>query len=164
MAKVMELEPAMLAQLLASIEDGLLSFDVGISMQCCASTDNLVAYFFQHQDKQNQDGEQVRRFQQSQGQSLRRVLQLMFQLVMNGEHNSTWSISRPLLGLMLLYQEEYQTIRDNLVQAHLEERRPKLVNLFDELMSGVENNLTTKNKDHFTRNLYNFATAVRQIS
>jgi len=164
MAKVMELEPAMLAQLLASIEDGLLSFDVGISMQCCASTDNLVAYFFQHQDKQNQDGEQVRRFQQSQGQSLRRVLQLMFNLVMNGEHNSTWSISRPLLGLMLLYQEDYQTIRDNLVQQHLEERRPKLINLFDELMSGVENNLTTKNKDHFTRNLYNFATAVRQIS
>jgi len=164
MSKVMELETHLLAQLLSSVEEGLLSFDVGISMQCCASTDNLVAYFFQHKDQQTPEGDLVRRFSNDQSDSLRRILTMMFQLVLNGEHNSTWSISRPLLGLMLLYEGEYQNIRDNLVKAHLEERQPKLITLFDELMQGVENNLSTKNKDHFTRNLYNFATAVRSLT
>eukprot|EP00397_Hematodinium_sp_SG-2012_P002865 GEMP01002873.1.p1 GENE.GEMP01002873.1~~GEMP01002873.1.p1 ORF type:complete len:1098 (+),score=232.07 GEMP01002873.1:197-3490(+) len=164
MGKVMELDASMIAQLLSSVEEGILNFDHGISMQCCASTDNIVAYFFQNQDKQAPDGEQVRQFQTVQSQSLRRILKLMFHLVMKGEHISTWSVSRPLLGLILLYHEEYQQIRDNLVAAHLDERRQKLVQSFDDLMSGVENNLTTTNKDHFTRNLYNFATSVRQIN
>jgi exportin-7 len=163
MSKVMELEPVMLAQLVSSIEEGLLSFDMAISMQCCATVDNIVNFFYQHREKQTQEGELVRRFQAAQGQSFRRILKLMFHLLINGEHNSTWSISRPLLGLILIYPEEYQQIRDNLMQSQMEERQPKLQQFFVELMNGVDNNLTTKNKDFFTRNLYNFATSVRQI-
>merc|ERR1711920_968428 len=166
MSKVMELDSVMLTTLLQSIEEGLLSFETGVSMQCCATVDNVISHF--HQQSQNQkpsaEQERVRRFLTEAPQCLQKILHLMFQLVMTGEFSSTWSISRPLLGLVLLHEQHFMQLKEQLVNSQIEERRAKLRQYFDDLMSGVENNLSTKNKDHFTRNLYNFAQVVRTLS
>jgi len=160
-AKVMELDPPLVATLVASIEEGLLSFESSVSMQCCTTVDYLVTFFHNHKDKQTAEGAAVRRFLEEQPQSCLRILQLMIQLVMSGEFNSTWSISRPLLGLILLHEQQFLDIRQQIIAQQIEERRTKLSGFFDELMAGVEKNLTTKNKDHFTRSLYHFAQVVR---
>jgi len=165
MAKVMELEPAMLTSLLQSIEEGLLSFETGVQMQCCAVVDNVISYFHsQLSAKASQEQERVRRFLTEAPQCLQKILQLMFQLVMTGEFSSMWSISRPLLGLILLHDQHFLQLKEQLVSAQIEERQAKLRGYFDDLMAGVENNMNTKNKDHFTRNLYNFAQVVRTLS
>jgi len=166
MPKVMELETPMLVTLLLSLEEGLLSFESGVSMQCCATVDSIVSYMNEqlHSSKISPEQERVRRFLQEAPQSLQKILALMFQVVMSGDHGSTWSISRPLLGLIILHEQYFLQLKEQLVTALLEERRPKLVGYFNELMSGVESSLTTKNKDHFTRNMYTFAQAVRTMS
>jgi len=164
MSKVMELDSAMLTTLLQSVEEGLLSFETGVSMQCCATVDNVISYFHQKlRDKMTPDQERVRRFLAEAPQCLQKILHLMFQLVMTGEFSSTWSISRPLLGLILLHEQYFLQLKEQLVASQIEERRATLRGYFDDLMSGVENNLSTKNKDHFTRNLYNFAQVVRTL-
>merc|ERR1711920_19629 len=158
MSKVMELEPGMLTTLLQSIEEGLLSFENGVSMQCCAAVDNVISYFHQQlHNKASAEQERVRRFLAEAPTCLQKILHLMFQLVMTGEFSSTWSISRPLLGLVLLHEQYFLQLKEQLVNTQIEERRGKLRGYFDDLMQGVENNLSTKNKDHSTRNLYNFA-------
>merc|ERR1712039_365110 len=165
MAKVMELEPIMLTTLVQSVEEGLLSFETGVSMQCCATVDNIISHFHaQLGGKPSPEQERVRRFLGEAPQCLQKILHLMFQLVMTGEFSSTWSISRPLLGLVLLHERNFTQLKEQLVNSQIEERRGKLRGYFDDLMSGVENNLSTKNKDHFTRNLYNFAQVVRTLS
>jgi len=176
MSKVMELESVMLTTLLSSIEEGLLSFETGVSMQCCATVDNVITYFHsQSSTRPSPEQDRVRRFLTEAPQSLQKILHLMFQLVMTGEFSSTWSISRPLLGLILLHEQYipslglagpffFLQLKEQLVNSQIEERRPKLRGYFDDLMSGVENNLNTKNKDAFTRNLYNFAQVVRTLS
>jgi len=176
MSKVMELESVMLTTLLSSIEEGLLSFETGVSMQCCATVDNVITYFHsQSSTRPSPEQDRVRRFLTEAPQSLQKILHLMFQLVMTGEFSSTWSISRPLLGLILLHEQYIPSLglagpffffqlKEQLVNSQIEERRPKLRGYFDDLMSGVENNLNTKNKDAFTRNLYNFAQVVRTLS
>mmetsp|Transcript_47243 Transcript_47243/g.101123 ORF Transcript_47243/g.101123 Transcript_47243/m.101123 type:complete len:1094 (+) Transcript_47243:406-3687(+) len=170
MNKVVELDPPLLATLIHSIEEGLLSFESGVSMQCCSSVDHIISYFHQQlNEKANAntpEQERVRNFlsQGNQCACLQKILTLMLQLVMNGEFTSTWSISRPLLGLVLLFEQYFVQLKEQLVMTQIEEKRGKLRGLFDELMSGVENNLTTKNKDHFTRNLYQFAQVVRTLS
>merc|ERR1719386_50849 len=124
-------------------------------MQCCAAVDNTISYFHGHINDTrssaagNPEVERVRRFLNDVPQSLQKILHLMFQLVMTGEFSSTWSISRPLLGLILLHEQYFLTLKEQLVNAQIEERRAKLRGYFDELMAGVENNLTTKNKDSF---------------
>lgn len=165
MGKVMELDPALLTTLMVSIEEGLLSFETSVQMQCCASVDNVISYFHvQLNGKASPEQERIRRFLSEAPQCLQKILQLMFQLVMTGEFSSTWSISRPLLGLILLHEQHFLQLKEQLVAQQIEERRAKLRGYFDDLMAGVENNLSTKNKDHFTRNLYNFAQVVRTLS
>eukprot|EP00928_Gymnodinium_smaydae_P007847 TRINITY_DN12809_c0_g1_i1.p1 TRINITY_DN12809_c0_g1~~TRINITY_DN12809_c0_g1_i1.p1 ORF type:complete len:1123 (-),score=189.53 TRINITY_DN12809_c0_g1_i1:90-3359(-) len=165
MSKVIELETPMLTMLLQSVEEGLLSFETGVSMQCCATVDNVITFFHtQLHGKASPEQDRARRFLQEAPQCLHKILSLMFSLVMTGEFSSTWSISRPLLGLIILHEQYFFQMKEQLINAQIEERRAKLRGYFDELMAGVENSLATKNKDRFTRNLYNFAQVVRTLS
>lgn len=77
---------------------------------------------------------------------MRRLLQLMFQLVITGEMSGTWGMSRPLLGLILLFQDDFVQIQEQILVQQVPERRLKLKGHFDDLMSGVEGNLGAKNK------------------
>jgi exportin-7 len=175
MPKVLELDAGPLTTLLSSIEEGLLSFDNGVSVQCCAAVDNIIMFLYQQLKNTRSSPEQERarrllteadpRSPVQVPDCLRKLLHLMFQLVMTGEFTSTWSISRPLLGLILLHEAHFVQLKEQLATTHsqIEERRTKLRSCFDDLMNGVEQNLTTKNRDLFTRNLYNFASAVRSI-
>jgi len=165
MSKVMELESPMLVTLFHSVEEGLLSFESAVSQQCCATVDNIVTYFHaQATGKATPEQERARRFLAEAPQALQKIMYLMFQLVMTGEFSSTWSISRPLLGLVILHEQYFVQMKEKLINQQIEERRPKFRQYFDELMAGVDSGLQTKNKDRFTRNLYNFAQVVRTAS
>ncbi|CAL1139660.1 unnamed protein product, partial [Cladocopium goreaui] len=165
MPKVMELDSGTFSQLMQSVEEGLLSFETGVQMQSCAVVDNVISYFHsQLTGKSTPEQDRVRRFLQEAPQCLQKILHLMFQLVMTGEFSSMWSISRPLLGLILLHDQHYLQLKEQLINQQIEEKRAKLRSYFDDLMTGVENSMNTKNKDHFTRNLYNFAQVVRTLS
>jgi len=155
----------MLTSLMQSVEEGLLSFETGVQMQSCAVVDNVISYFHsQLTGRSSPEQDRVRRYLQEAPHCLQKILHLMFQLVMTGEFSSMWSISRPLLGLILLHEQNFLQLKEQLINQQIEERRPKLRSYFDDLMAGVENSMNTKNKDHFTRNLYNFAQVVRTLS
>ncbi|EPR58512.1 importin-beta N-terminal domain-containing protein, partial [Toxoplasma gondii TgCatPRC2] len=162
MPQVLELSPPMLAQLMRAVEEGLCSFEPGVAMQCCSTIDNFVTFFYQHLNSPDAEGQAVRVFLESQPQSLKRILQLMFQLVITGEFTSVWSMSRPLLGLILLQEQEFLTIKQQLLEQQSKEKKSKLEGFFGDLMSDVDSSLENKNKDQFTRNLYQFSSHVRQ--
>eukprot|EP00920_Eleutheroschizon_duboscqi_P037452 GHVT01089777.1.p3 GENE.GHVT01089777.1~~GHVT01089777.1.p3 ORF type:complete len:109 (-),score=12.14 GHVT01089777.1:1015-1341(-) len=103
------------------------------------------------------------KFLREEPQTLRRVLQLMFQLVITGEFSSAWSMSRPMLGLILLFPDEFQSIQSSYGSQHSEEKQVKLRSYFKELMEGVLGDLSPQNKDKFTRNLYHFTQCARTV-
>ncbi|CEM08647.1 unnamed protein product [Vitrella brassicaformis CCMP3155] len=255
-----------LCRVLASIEEGLCSFEAGVAMQCCATLDNIVTYLYTTLQKHHQNN-RTRQKQRGQMPSpvptpnhtsatgdpgrtalelfqlnlpppipaeeteeevqrvlrflyppeggladpnppppgvrtvpllLQRLMSLLFDLVFSGEFTSTWSMSRPLLGLILLQPQKYATLKEGLVHTHTmlsgpggsgagargasggagggagggegmvdgqdgegQTKRSKLEGYFSDLLSGTEANLSTKTKDHFTRNLYHFAQMIR---
>jgi exportin-7 len=160
---VMKLNAEMMQQILLSIEEGLISFETGVSMQCCASVDNVVNYVYNNRAKQNEEGNSVRAFLGMTPPPLKRILQLIMSLVVSGEFSSTWSISRPLLGLALLQEQAFFELKEHLVAQQIPERQAKMRSALDDLMSGVKDGLNAKNKDNFTRNLYTFSQVVRTI-
>ncbi|CAD7936196.1 unnamed protein product [Amoebophrya sp. A120] len=163
--KIFELDVSQLARLIALVEEGLCSFDVSVCMQCCSIVDNIVSFFVEHQ-KENQStdaGRYVTQFLTTQPDALKKILALMFQLILAGEFSSTWSLSRPLLALILLHPNYYLELKDRLIMQQIEERREKLKNFFEELMQNVENTLSSRNRDHFTRQLYTFAQMVKAL-
>jgi len=170
MAKVLELEPVHVTTLLQNIAEGLLSFEMAVNGHCCAAVDNVVVYFHQQlsnkapKSSQLVEQDKARRFLAEGLTCLQKILHLILQLIMTGEFSSVSAISKPLLGLILLQDSFFLQLKEQLVNGQIEERRAKLRAFFDDLMSGVENNLTTKNKDNFSRNLYNFMQVVRTLS
>lgn len=167
MPKFMELTPHEVQTILQSVEEGLMSYNADIYMQCCAVVDNIICYFYTQLRNTSRNGaemEQVQRFLNECPSCLQKILNLMFQLVMTGEFSSTWSISRPLLGLILVHENYFLQLKEQLINLQIEEKRTKLRGYFDDLMHQVESDLTTKNKDRFTRNLYNFAQFVRTLT
>eukprot|EP00927_Polykrikos_kofoidii_P043595 TRINITY_DN37677_c0_g1_i1.p1 TRINITY_DN37677_c0_g1~~TRINITY_DN37677_c0_g1_i1.p1 ORF type:complete len:1104 (+),score=161.54 TRINITY_DN37677_c0_g1_i1:42-3314(+) len=167
MPKMIELEPVMLATLLASVEEGLLSFDQSVAMHCCACVENVATFIYQQQrsNKMSPEQERVRRFLHEAPHVFQKILQLMFQLVMTGESSSAfWSIGKPLLVVILLNEQHFFQLKEQIIAGRVEEKRAKLREYFTELMAGVENSLTSKDKDKFTRNLYNFAKSIRASS
>lgn len=159
----MRLEPASLADLLRRLEDGLCSFESAVVMQSCTAIDSIVHHIFTKKDDQTDapDAIAVRRFLAEQPAVLRRILHLMLQLLMTGEVASAWSMARPLLGLILLHEEGFVHIKEQIIMQQVPERRAPLKGCFNDLMMGIENNLSPKNKENFTKNLYVFAQLMR---
>eukprot|EP00921_Rhytidocystis_pertsovi_P005288 GHVQ01009146.1.p1 GENE.GHVQ01009146.1~~GHVQ01009146.1.p1 ORF type:complete len:1098 (-),score=127.73 GHVQ01009146.1:615-3908(-) len=162
MPQVLKIQSSSLASLIRSLEEGLCSFESGVCMQCCSAIDNVVSFFYHNQSGPDDDARSICNFLATESQCLKRIFQLMFQLVLTGEFSSTWSMSRPLLGLILLLPDEFSIIKTQIGQQHSDkDKQNRLDKHFEDLMSNVEQNLSAKNKDLFTRNLYHFASVIR---
>ncbi|CAI2183999.1 8336_t:CDS:10 [Funneliformis geosporum] len=79
-----------------------------------------------------------------------------FNAVLFEESQNQWSLSRPLLCLILLNPDYWEQYTRNLVLCQLLERRDVLAKALTSLMQDVEFNLISKNRDRFTQNLTTF--------
>lgn len=84
------------------------------------------------------------------------MLQAVITLMMFGEVKCQWSLSRPLLGLILIQEDVYTNMKQELTSQQTYDRQADFDMLFNQLMSNVEMNLSVKNKDTFTQNLTRF--------
>ncbi|VUZ51891.1 unnamed protein product, partial [Hymenolepis diminuta] len=82
---------------------------------------------------------------------------------MNEECKNQWSISRPLLGLILLNQDYFSNLQRFTLNAVSPHQRAELEGIFGKLMDGVENNLFAKNRDRFTQNISTFRHALMEF-
>ncbi|KAG0336956.1 Ran-binding protein 17 [Podila humilis] len=80
----------------------------------------------------------------------------IFQVVAFEMRNNHWSLSRPLLGLILLNRKFFVEYTNNLVHAQLPVHQETLQKAVDGIMEGVEVNLSTQNRDRFTTNITAF--------
>ncbi|CAH8527138.1 unnamed protein product [Schistosoma guineensis] len=87
---------------------------------------------------------------------LRRILITLLSSVIQEECRCQWSMSRPLLPLILLNQQYYTELKNRVIKELPEEKQESATKLFDKLMEDVECNLTVKNRDTFTQNLSTF--------
>jgi hypothetical protein len=85
---------------------------------------------------------------------LTRILNNIFNAVVMQNCQRQWSMSRPLLPLLLALPGYYDQMVYTIVQQQSENRKQGLTNAFKSLLVGVESNLQTKNRDTFTKNLY----------
>lgn len=61
-----------------------------------------------------------------------------------------WSLSRPILALIVINEAWFAQIKDELVRGHPEDRQKHIVQCLAKLMDNVERNLDPKNRDTFT--------------
>ncbi|KAF8970270.1 Exportin 7 [Entomortierella lignicola] len=92
------------------------------------------------------------------------LLMVLLQVVIFENRSNYWSLSRPLLGLILLNREFFVEYTESFVRAQLPDRQDRLRQAINLLMEGIESNLTTANRDRFTTNVTAFRRECAQMT
>lgn len=110
-----------------------------------------------HQARQEKLIAAARQFQaheQTDPHMLERILHTVFKSVVMENCTRQWSMSRPLLPLIISNPAAYENLTTSIVQSQSADRQAVLSVAFKELLVGIESNLKTKNRDAFTKALY----------
>ncbi|XP_006864910.1 PREDICTED: ran-binding protein 17 [Chrysochloris asiatica] len=160
---ITNLEPPVLLYVLTSISEGLTSLDTVVSSSCCTSLDYIVTYLFKHIAKEgkkplrcretSQAGQRLLHFMQQNPDVLQQMISVLMSTIIFEDCRNQWSVSRPLLGLLLLNEKYFSELRVSLINSQPLSKREVLTQCFRNLMEGVEQNLSIKNRDRFTQNL-----------
>ncbi|XP_044883008.1 ran-binding protein 17 isoform X4 [Mauremys mutica] len=163
MSFITSLEPHVLMYILTSISEGLTALDTIVSSSCCASLDYVVTYLFKHIAKEgkkpvrcreiSQDGQRLLHFMQQNPEVLQQMMSILMNTIIFEDCRNQWSVSRPLLGLILLNEKYFSELRASLITSQPDNKREVLDQCFRNLMEGVEQNLLVKNRDRFTQNM-----------
>ena len=164
MSSLMLLGAGQFATILRSLEDGLTCFDTSIALSSCVAVDNICTYAIETPNDSLDEINAIKNITANAEvrSALTRLLALVNHLSMSGEFASTWSLSRPFLGLILLGHNEFAQLRTSIVQQQMNPERKQYVDkAYNELMTGIALNLSTKNRELFTKNLYQFGINLR---
>jgi exportin-7 len=140
-----------------SLETGLKSLDVSISSQCAAAVDSLAAFYFNN--VVNGEGSQTQASQsfvshiQENPQIFPSILKTLFEIVLFEDCSNQWSLSRPMLSLILLNEQVYTDLKMQIIASQPTEKQQKLASCFGKLMDNIARTLESKNRDKFTQNL-----------
>lgn len=101
---------------------------------------------------------------------LQGILSTIINIVMFEDCKNQWSLSRPLLGLILLYEDyfrwvfktttwkvltsylsklpfKFRSLKENIIRSQPLDKQQMIAHWFDNLMENVERNLSMKNRD-----------------
>ncbi|KAF9587660.1 hypothetical protein IFM89_004492 [Coptis chinensis] len=130
--------------IVGSLESGLKGLDASISSQCACSVDSLAAFYFNHitlgEAPTSPASINLARHIAECPSLFPEILKTLFEIVLFEDCGNQWSLSRPMLSLILISEQPA-------------EQQHRLSLCFDKLMADVTRSLDSKNRDKFTQNL-----------
>ena len=145
------LEPNVFLYIISSISEGLNSLDV-VCTACCSILDHIVSYIFKEISKQNKkkdynECQTCIKVVELKPEILQQMMSTILNIIMFEDCRNQYYMSRPLLGLILLNEDYFNQFRQNIISQQPMEKQTILNQLFDGLMTGIERNLLSKNRD-----------------
>ncbi|XP_050559791.1 exportin-7-B [Spodoptera frugiperda] len=169
------LQPDATLYILCSISEGLTALDTSVCTGCCATLDHIVTYLFKQlvQKSSNkvpnprqpppETSNMFIEVLQRRPEIMQQLLATVLNVIMFEDCCNQWSMSRPLLGLILLNEEQFSRIRQDMIAQQPRDKQQQLAHWFNGLMAGIEPNLLTKNRDRFTQNLSMFRRDINDL-
>ncbi|KAF9419633.1 hypothetical protein HW555_003911 [Spodoptera exigua] len=169
------LQPEATLYILCSISEGLTALDTSVCTGCCATLDHIVTYLFKQlvQKSSNkvsnprqpppETSNMFIEVLQRRPEIMQQLLATVLNVIMFEDCCNQWSMSRPLLGLILLNEEQFARIRQDMIAQQPRDKQAELAQWFNGLMTGIEPNLLTKNRDRFTQNLSMFRRDINNL-
>ncbi|KAF9812367.1 hypothetical protein SFRURICE_005478 [Spodoptera frugiperda] len=144
------LQPDATLYILCSISEGLTALDTSVCTGCCATLDHIVTYLFKQLVQKSSN--KVPNPRQPPPETSNMFIEVL-NVIMFEDCCNQWSMSRPLLGLILLNEEQFSRIRQDMIAQQPRDKQQQLAHWFNGLMAGIEPNLLTKNRDsHLGKN------------
>uniref|UniRef100_A0A5F9C4G4 Exportin 7 n=1 Tax=Oryctolagus cuniculus TaxID=9986 RepID=A0A5F9C4G4_RABIT len=161
---IASLEPHVIMYILSSISEGLTALDTMVCTGCCSCLDHIVTYLFKQLSRStkkrttplSQESDRFLHIMQQHPEMIQQMLSTVLNIIIFEDCRNQWSMSRPLLGLILLNEKYFSDLRNSIVNSQPPEKQQAMHLCFENLMEGIERNLLTKNRDRFTQNLSAF--------
>ncbi|ORY39407.1 hypothetical protein BCR33DRAFT_788413 [Rhizoclosmatium globosum] len=153
--KMTDVNPAIVEYIFRSCAEALRGSDKTNSTSACNAVENIAAFLFQQTSLNRNPPHILLQRVLAQPQLIHLLLTRILEAILIEDAND-WSLSRPLLPLVLLDKEYFDFYVGKLIAGQLEPRQPVLLAAFQELMEGIQFNLLPANKNKFTQQVLTF--------
>ncbi|XP_009125626.2 exportin-7 isoform X1 [Brassica rapa] len=154
---ILKLDTATFMHLVGSLESGLKGLDTSISSQCAVAVDNLATYYFNNITMgEAPTSPAAIRFAQHIADCpslFPEILKTLFEIVLFEDCGNQWSLSRPMLSLILISEQIFSDLKAKILSSQPVDQHQRLSACFDSLMTDISRGLDQKNRDKFTQNL-----------
>ncbi|AED90969.1 ARM repeat superfamily protein [Arabidopsis thaliana] len=161
---ILKLDTATFMHLVGSLESGLKGLDTSISSQCAIAVDNLASYYFNNITMGEAPTTPAAiRFAQHIADCpslFPEILKTLFEIVLFEDCGNQWSLSRPMLSLILISEQIFSDLKAKILSSQSiilmvqpADQHQRLSACFDSLMTDISRGLDSKNRDKFTQNL-----------
>lgn len=158
---VAKLDHVTFVRIVESLREGLQSHEVWMSSQAASAIDQLAAFLFKQSVKPSEEGRMMLKHVQENAELFPSCLEIIFNMIIHVDCTNQWSLSRPLLSLILTNEEAYMRIKTRTIQAQAPERQGNVGAAFEKLMNDIRRTLESKNRDRFTQQVTQFRLALR---
>jgi exportin-7 len=113
---------------------------------------------FTYGRKPSEEHQGIQRTLQERPSVFTELLTAVLEVVMTEDTNYMWTLSKPLLGLIIISEQQYEQLRVNLINTltHDPERSAAYHSAFELMMKNITRSMDIKNKDRFTKNFSDF--------
>lgn len=156
-AVVVNLSTPMFSHVVGSLDTGLKCLDVSISSQCASAVDNLAAFYFNAvvlgESATTPAAVNMARHLAECPTLFPEILKSLFEIVLFEECANQWSLSRPMLSLILINEQLFNDLKAQILATQPVDQQQRLASCFDKLTADIARTLEPKNRDKFTQNL-----------
>ncbi|KAI9921848.1 hypothetical protein PsorP6_001060 [Peronosclerospora sorghi] len=165
LASVVALEDSIFRQLVQSLHEGMNSYDLAIAAQCATAVDHLASLYFHEMKKKRETPVKhaLLAHVQASPTMWSTLLAALLDILVYGEVNSQWALSRPILSLTLCSEEALTKYQQQLSASQPPEKRAQIEEAFAALFADVRPNLEAANRDKFTQKLGQFRNTLRSF-
>jgi len=164
---LLALETPVFLQILKAQHDGITSLDTPLAAQCSNTIDHLASYYF----KNNKPGSSnpkpgivaLNHHLNAEPSILSKIMATLFNQLLFGPIANQWSVTRPILSLMLASEQAFTEYKASLLATQSPENQQQLEEAFGKLLSELQLNLENTNRDRFTQKLAGFRLTVRSF-
>lgn len=143
--------------IVGSLESGLKGLDTSISTQAASAVDNLAAFYFNNitiaEAPTSPAAVNLARHIAECPTLFPEILKTLFEIVLFEDCGNQWSLSRPMLSLILINEQIFSDLKAHILGSQPVDQHQRLSLCFDKLMADVSRSLDSKNRDKFTQNL-----------
>ncbi|KAI8616087.1 Xpo7 protein [Chytriomyces sp. MP71] len=161
--KMTEISPPVIEYIFRSAAEAIKGNDKSNSTSACNTIENIASFLFQQNAANKNPPHVLLQRISAQPQLIHLLLTRILEAIFIEDAND-WSLSRPLLPLVLLDKAYFDFYVGKLISSQLEPRQPVLLNAFQELMEGIQFNLLPSNKNKFTQQVLHFRVSGISIS
>lgn len=154
---ILNLDTPTFMHIVGSLESGVKGLDSSVSSQCASAVDSLAVFYFNHitsgEAPTSPASINLARHIAECPSLFPEILKTLFEIVLFEDCGNQWSLSRPMLSLILISEQIFADLKAQILSSQSADQQQRLSLCFDKLMADVTRSLESKNRDRFTQNL-----------